>query len=229
MLSRVYVKEIPEVTLISSTDWVAIGSMVVTVIIVVLAAWFQVHQAKMLAEQTKKQMEAEQDLRRRQFVAQSRCEWIENLREYTSQFITQVDSTLNVFAFSYTPKLQKILMEANKKTEDSRERMSSASFEVFVEIKELIRLKNKVELLLNSEEELAQVVLGKMAEINNFYLGMLNEQNSAIKKHANRFDGELDLSEQLKSSKIHELQTVIITTVKHILKVEWERVKKLED
>lgn len=221
MLSSVYVKEVPDLAITLSTDWVAIGSMVVTVIIVVLAAWFQVHQAKMLAEQTKKQMEAEQDLRRRQFIAQSRREWIATLREEISNLLSKSAEYHTCIIGKYH--------EAWHTPQDQREK--GALLEGIVLSNELLNIREKIELLLYpkpAKSELGRTKIFIEADMIiqiNKLLKQLSDLKLFIEKHV---DVPIDDIKPLNKEYVrllHEVKTI----GKVILKTEWERVKKLED
>ncbi|WP_417880328.1 hypothetical protein [Vibrio sp.] len=217
MLSSVYVKEVPEITLVTSTDWIAIGSMLVTVIIVVLAAWFQVHQAKKLAEQMEKQLKAEQDLRRRQFIAQSRREWIENLRQESSSFLSQVDKTRGVISFVYIPEINNAI---KSKPTDRNIDLNNVAHKLAEELQGLIRFKINVQLLVNCDEADASSLLKSMNAIIMGYQKCLIE-----------FKKSIDNNQKLDTNSLNNVddhKKVIVDMIKIILKKEWNRVKSLD-
>ncbi|WP_153448471.1 hypothetical protein [Vibrio algicola] len=226
MLSSVYVKEVPELTLITSTDWIAIGSMVVTVIIVVLAAWFQVHQAKKLAEQTKQQMEAEQDLKRRQFIAQSRREWIATLRNEVSGFLSASGEyhtyIIGTYHMAYHLPPQK--------------RENGIILNAVVLSNELINTRVRIELLLNPEvnDQAVKVKVSiKDLNLDNELIYSLNKiikQLSDIREYIEKEPDIDSLSQGVDDMNKDYVQLLNETKAyaKVILKTEWERVKKLE-
>ncbi|MFV0448029.1 MAG: hypothetical protein ACK5MF_06155 [Vibrio sp.] len=227
MLSSVYVKEVPELTLITSTDWIAIGSMIVTVIIVVAAAWFQVYQAKEVAKQTRQQLEAEQDLRRRQFIAQSRREWIETLRNEVSEFLSTASEYHTYIIGTYHNTYHSPIQERQRDFILNSVALSN----------KLLNIRERIELLLNPKPN-DKKIKGKVSitELNldveltyalNKVLKQLSDIREIVENESN-VDVLLEPIADMNKTYI-DLLDAVKAYAKVILKNEWERVKRLED
>lgn len=178
-----------------STDWVVAWSIVVSGLISLIGFWITIYVVKKSTEsqiQSNRELyQSQEKLKLIEIRANHRQDWINKVRDISSEIL------------NLRSKINFIL--GNQKKYD---------FQLLItHLYELRFLNHKLDLYLNSSEEISKNILDQVRQIDNLLTKMMN--------------GEIDEEEIEQLTKILFDKT-LSQNIELVLKQEWEKVKKGE-
>ncbi|ANB27126.1 hypothetical protein A6F57_19245 [Alteromonas stellipolaris] len=206
----VAISEIPKIVveMPSTTDWFSIGSIALTALIVVGTTIMTIRNLtktiKLQESLADKNSNTELEKSRREQLARNRQTWINNLRDYVSDFIAAV---CRVDGFTKTSDA-KLKIFQKQSSDIQIESMMSMYESTDHWLAEALSLKAKINLHLNPKEQESKELL---VLLNSAYL--LAEST--------------DLGPE-QGKDLGTLISNIESKTQTILKTEWERVKRME-
>ncbi|EGR1569471.1 hypothetical protein D5E87_25830 [Vibrio parahaemolyticus] len=193
------IKKIPVIELTSATDYVAVGSILITAFLVVASVYMT---RKAMMQQTK-DAEDRNQLELDKFIATNRQEWINGLRLAVSDYIAAIQR------FDYYMKGHKIKLDTLDDT--SSEHYSNKFISIYDQLEtyesEVFCLKTKIALYLNPEEQESQELLGALEELYQV------AKDEELEDGHPKFWRNIERAEK---------------TTQNILKKEWVRIKTLD-
>ncbi|CAH8203485.1 conserved hypothetical protein [Vibrio aestuarianus] len=206
----VAISEIPKIVveIPSTTDWFSIGSIALTALIVVGTTIMTIRNLtktiKLQEELADKNSNTELEKSRREQLASNRQVWINNLRDYVSDFIAAV---CRVDDFTKT---------------------SDTKLKIFQKQSSDIQIQSMMSMYESTDHWLAQA-LSLKAKIN-LHLNPLEQESKELLELLNSAY-QLAESSELENEHGRVLGTLIgniESKTQTILKTEWERVKRME-
>jgi hypothetical protein len=207
--TEVLIRELPPLDIImpNTIDWVSIGSIALTALVVVGTTIFTLYNLKKTINLQEKFAEdrnrLEQEKSHREMISKNRQEWINSLRHNVSQFVGVIQSLDN-----HAKKIN-IKLDCCKELVGNEKVMSEFNVYDILDqhASEAWALITRIKLHLNPTEDLSGMLVQSLKDI--FHIAMAKDFHSD--GHIVYWD-KLDLIEML---------------TQKILKTEWERVKAI--
>lgn len=203
--SVLYVNHLPEIRLDAGTDWVALGGIVLTAVIVILGSWVTIRNFRIATEAQKNiaadNLEQFREQGKAEAVAKNRQEWINSLRSAISTFVA---SCFEIYLIDISKTAAEVKSKSAEVGDNTViQSISDLTVRRTIAKCEAVRWMSQIELYINpnEEESIAMVALAKQ-----------------LLKHADTLEGQ----------DIYNLSQHLIVKSQAILKKEWERVKEME-
>lgn len=202
--AEVLVKEVPRISLETSTDYVAILSFVITAIVVAGSTWLTIRNYQRTIDFQEKIAEKDAELQmtktRVDVLSKNRQDWINTLRNTIIDYISAALSLYQLHDIMYADAQDLGVVNKDEfSIVDIHHRIDAAKTE-------MIRLKTKIELLSNPYEEDFKKLIDALDKVEGAVFKIPNVMTS-------NFHGEC---------------RDLVSISQNILKKEWERVKRLE-
>ncbi len=205
--TEVAISKIPELVISQapSTDWVAVGSIIVTALVVIGTTYITVKNLnktiKLQKDLSEDQKKLEFEKSRAEMLSRNRQEWINSLRDCISEYMGQVQSldTQSKLLDSKLKQYQKFSLDQGiTLTFDLYNELSDAETKAWA-------TRTRIKLYLNPKEELSKNL---MVQIDTLY--------EVAKEQEIRETGHVSFWQALEKAEV---------ITQEILKTEWERVK----